>query len=69
MICINDIKSKNRRQIIIIPEIINLIGSYSDVFIIGIRGEYVSFSNIGGFDMNSVFSQTCFMYFKRKKSK
>jgi hypothetical protein len=68
MICINDYKNlKIGDQIIIIPEIINLIGSYSDVYtLLEIRGKYVSFSNIGGFDMNSVFSQTCFMYFREK---
>jgi hypothetical protein len=70
MICINDYKNlKIGDQIIIIPEIRNLdnIGSYSDVYtLLEIRGKYVSFSNIGGFDMNSVYSQTCFMYFREK---
>ena len=70
MICINDYKNlKLGDQIIIIPDTIDLdnIGSYSDVYtLLEIRRNYVSFSNIGGFDMNSKFSQTCFMYFREK---
>ena len=70
MICINDYKNlKLGDQIIIIPDTIDLdnIGSYSDVYtLLEIRRNYVSFSNIGGFDMNSRFSKTCFMYFREK---
>jgi hypothetical protein len=77
MICINDYKNlKLGDQIIIIPDTIGTfrslryldnIGSYSDVYtLLEIRRNYVSFSNIGGFDMNSKFSQTCFMYFREK---
>jgi stage III sporulation protein SpoIIIAA len=70
MICINDYKNlKIGDQIIIIPDIINLdnIGSYSDVYtLLTIKENYVSFSKIGGFNIDSVFSQTCFMYFREK---
>jgi hypothetical protein len=31
-----------------------------------IRGEYVSFSNIGGFDMNSVFSKHALCILEKK---
>jgi hypothetical protein len=67
MVNINDYNDLKIGDHIIIIDSTLEEGEYENIYtLIGIIGQQVHFSSIGGFSLNSIFSQKCFMYFREK---